>query len=229
VLGYILSQGTGRILTALDWTGGMNMNFTSITTIYASIAIAIATLASTYFPARSAMEIAKPADNAGWSLPKPSADDVITTDLPFTFTKRDRIAVLAFFYNYFENYGEGSAGPFFSGQPKLTIADHTDDLADGAYIPCLDVQVWLKPFDLGVSQRIVIELATDPDTKEYVSKMKLIRVTGTHDAWLRLNGPLVANIRQHFLHWRAVPAEDKGGLFDQAKKLLEETVLGENA
>ena len=229
VLGYILSQGVGRILTILDWTGGMNMNFTSTTTIYASLAIALATLASTYFPARSAMEIAKPTEDAGWTMPKPKDDDSIEFMLPFTFTPYDRIAVLAFFYNYFENHGEGSAGAFFSGVPELKIADHTDDLADGAYIPCLDVQVWLKPFDLGVSQRITIELATDPDTHEFISKMRLARVTGTRDAWLRLNGPLVKLIRQHFLHWRAVPLESKTEYFQQAKALIEETVLHSEA
>ena len=227
VLGYILSQGTGRVLTALNMTGGMNMNFTSVTTIYASLAIAAATLASTYFPAKSAMEIAKPADNAGWSLPKPDADDRIVFMLPFTFTHYDRIAVLAFFYKYFENHGEGSAGPFFSGIPVLKVADHTDPLADGAYIPALEVQVWLKPFDLGVSQKITIELGTDPETKEYISKMILERVTGTRDAWLRLNGPLVALIRQHFLHWRAVPQDQKAELFAEAQALLRETELGE--
>jgi hypothetical protein len=206
-------------------TGGMNMNFTSATTIYASIAIALATIASTYFPARSAMEIAKPADNAGWTLPAPDADDRIVFMLPFTFTRFDRIAVLAFFHKYFDNLGEGSAGPFFAGTPVLKIADHTDPLADGAYIPCLEVQVWLKPFDLGVSQKITIELGTDPETKEFISKMILERLTGTRDAWLRLNGPMVALIRQHFLHWRAVPQDQKAELFAEAKAMLEESVV----
>ena len=222
VLGYILSQGTGRILTALNLTGGMNMNFTSVTTIYASLAIAAATLASTYFPARSAIEIAKPTDDAGWSLPEPD-DDTITFTLPFTFTHYDRIAVLSFFYNYFENLGEGSSGAFFSGPPRLTLSDETDPLAGGAYIPRLEVQVWLKPFDLGVSQRITIDLPTDPDTKEYISKMRLVRLTGTRDAWVRLNKPMVALIRQHFLHWRAVPQDQKEELFAEAKALLEES------
>ena len=225
VQGYILSQGVGRLLTIRGWTGGMNMNFTSITTIYASLAIMVATLTSTYFPARSAMEIAKPADDAGWSLPSAGEDDSIEFFLPFTFPPYDRIAVLGFFHDYFEEHGEGSSGAFFSAPPRLRIADHTDGLADGAYIPCLDVQVWLKPFDLGVSQRITIELATDPETHEFISKMRLARITGTRDGWQRLNGPLVKRIRRHFLHWRAVPAESKIGYFDHAKRLLEEYAL----
>jgi hypothetical protein len=224
LLGYILSQGTGRILTALNWTGGLNMNFTSISTIYASLAIAAATIASTYFPARSAMEIAKPADNAGWTLPSPSDDDELVFDLPFTFAHYDRIAVLGFFHQYFVNHGEGSAGPFFAADPLLTLSARLDPLTEDAYIPMLDVQVWLKPFDLGVSQRIRIELATDPDTREYISKMRLIRATGTREAWLRLNGPLVARIRQHFLHWRAVPNDMKQDLYRRARELLEAQV-----
>lgn len=228
VLGYILAQGTGKILTAINLTGGMNMNFTSVTTIYASLAIAAATLASTYFPARSAIEIAKPTDDAGWSLPTPGEDDSITFSLPFTFTHYDRIAVLSFFYNYFENFGEGSSGAFFSGQPRLTISDKLDPLENDGYIPRIEVQVWLKPFDLGVSQMITIDLPTDPETKEYISQMRLVRLTGTRDAWLRLNKPMVALIRQHFLHWRAVPKETKVGYFEQAKQLLEEGVT-ENA
>ena len=224
LLGYILSQGTGRVLTALGWTGGLNMNFTSISTVYASLAIGAATLASTYFPARSAMEIAKPADNAGWTLPPPDDDDELAFDLPFTFTHFDRIAVLGFFHQYFLNHGEGSAGPFFSADPILTISDRLDPLDDNGYIPTLEAQVWLKPFDLGVSQRIVIELATAPDTREYISRMRLIRVTGTREAWLRLNKPLVARIRRHFLHWRAVPEEMKKDLHAGARKLLEAQV-----
>jgi hypothetical protein len=224
LLGYILSQGTGRVLTALGWTGGLNMNFTSISTVYASLAIAAATLASTYFPARSAMEIAKPTDNAGWTLPPPTDDDELAFDLPFTFTHFDRIAVLGFFHQYFVNHGEGSAGPFFAADPVLTVSERRDPLAGGGYIPVIEVQVWLKPFDLGVSQRILIELATDPDTREYISRMRLIRVTGTREAWLRLNGPLVARIRRHFLHWRAVPNDMKQDLHGRARRLLEAQV-----
>ena len=193
------------------------MNFTSATCVHASLAIAAATLLSTWYPARTAMRIAKPADSAGWTLPTPGADGRLTILLPFTFTHYDRIAVLAFFQRYFEGFGEGGAGPFFAAEPELKIADRLDDLADGAYIPALDVRVWLKPFDLGVSQRLEIELATDPETREYIARMVLTRLTGTRDAWLRLNGPFVTAIRRRFLHWRAVSPDQKAELFAEAK------------
>jgi len=96
LLGFLLSQGLGRALTALGLTGGLNMTFTSINTIYASLAIMAAVFLSTLFPARSAMRIAAPAEEAGWKLPEPR-DDRMTFALPFTFGAQDRIMVLAFF------------------------------------------------------------------------------------------------------------------------------------
>ncbi len=220
VLGYVLAQGTGRLLMALDMTGGLNMNFTSLSTVYASLAIAAATILSTWFPARSAMEIAKPTEDAGWITPKSEGSE-LAFDLPFTFGHRDRIAVLGFFHAYFENLGEGSAGPFFAGKPRLGVADEPDVFAGDAYVPMIDVTVWCKPFDLGVSQRIEIKLAMDSRTHEYLSRMSMTRLTGTHDAWQRLNGPLVTRIREHFLHWRAASEEMKQEFYAKAKSLLE--------
>ena len=70
ILRYILSQGVGRALTQFDLTGGLNMTFTSLSTIYASLAIFAATLLSTFFPARDAMRISAPAEESGWTLPR---------------------------------------------------------------------------------------------------------------------------------------------------------------
>ena len=219
VLGYVLAQGTGRVLTALGMTGGLNMNFTSLSTVYASLAIAAATILSTWFPARSAMEIAKPAEDAGWSLPRTEGDS-LAFDLPFTFGHRDRVAVLGFFHRYFVNHGEGSAGPFFSGAPELAAAEPS---GGGPLVPRLAVTVWCKPFDLGVSQRIEIALDSDPATGEYISRMTMRRLTGTQDAWQRLNAPLVARIRSHFLRWRAASEKQKQDYFAEARALLEAT------
>jgi len=221
LLGYILSQGTGRVLTILGWTGGINMNFTSLSTVYASLTIGVAALLSTYFPARSAMDIAKPADDAGWSLPEAEADS-LSFELPFTFTHYDRIAVLGFFHRYFENHGEGSSGPFFAGKPQLGVAARRDPLADEACIPMIKVCVWLKPFDLGVSQEIEIDLATDAETGEFIARMTLKCMTGSKESWIRLNETFVRHIRRHFLHWRAVSDEMKQDLYGKAKGLFEQ-------
>lgn len=225
ILGFLLSQGLGRGLTALGWTGGLSMTFTSINTIYASLAIMVAVFVSTYFPARSAMEIAAPADESGWRLPEPDGD-TMEFSLPFTFSGRDRVAVLAFFRRHFLDHGEGSAGRFFAGVPRLAVAGGSG-LDEGAYVPECEVTVWLKPFDLGVSQSLRIMMPTDPETREFVARVTLTRLSGTRESWLRLNGPFVALLRRHFLYWRAVGPAERGALFAEARPLIEEGAMRE--
>ncbi|MDA0577581.1 MAG: ABC transporter permease, partial [Verrucomicrobia bacterium] len=216
VLGYILSQGTGKLLIAANLTGGLNMTFTSLGTIYASWAIAASVFVSTWFPARTAMEIASPATDAGWRLPAPDGD-TLSFKLPFTFGWQDRIAVLGFFQRYFSDHGEGSSGPFFTGASVIGIAAATDPLDGDGYIPTMTTAIWLKPFDLGVSQELCIALPKDGETGEYVAQITLTRRSGAPENWQRLNRVFVSLLRTHFLHWRAVSPEERAAMYEEAK------------
>jgi hypothetical protein len=222
VLGYIASQGIGRILTVADFGGGLRMTFTSITTIYASLAIACAVFVSTYFPARSAMEIAAPAEESGWRLPEPEGDELKFL-LPFTFDYRDRIAILSFFDRYLKDHGEGSAGRFFAALPWVGVHEQLDPPGSEGYIPQISTTTWLKPFDLAVSQRMIIALPTDSETSEYIAQITLTRLSGTRESWLRLNKGFVTLIRRHFLHWRAVSPDQRQAMFEEARALLAKT------
>jgi hypothetical protein len=219
-LGYLLSQGVGRVLSALNLTGGLNMTFTSIATIYASLAIAAAVFISTWFPARSAMEIASPAEESGWKLPEPQGD-TLAFDLPFNFGWRDRVAVLAFFDRWLNEHGEGSAGRFFAEPPRVGVATEPDPQT-GGLVPEMRGLVWLKPFDLAVSQELRISTPSDPETDQFKARLELERRGGTREAWLRLNHAFVAALRRHFLHWRAVSDVERQEMFELAKLRLEE-------
>lgn len=224
VLGYILSQGTGRALFMLDMTGGLKMAFTSIMTIYVSLTIALSVFISTYFPAKSAMEISAPAEESGWKLPDPEGD-TLAFDLPFTFNYGDRIAILTFFERYLHDHGEGSAGRFFAGEPTCGVADERDALADNALVPMVTATIWLKPFDLGVSQKMTIVLPTDKETQEFKARIILERLSGTKESWMRLNFGFVQLVRRHFLHWRAVTPEERQEMFVEARGELEQKLL----
>jgi hypothetical protein len=219
VLGYLLSQGTGRILTMLNLTGGLNMTFTSLATIYASLTIAAAVFLSTYYPARSAMEISAPAEESGWALPEPDEDE-LEFDLPFNFSTRGRIAVLAFFNRYLCDHGEGSAGRFFAGVPHIGLASDEDEGAEGAYVPQISTTIWLKPFDLAVYQRMTILMPPDAETGQYKARILIERLSGTRESWMRLNQGFVSLIRRHFLHWRAVSPQEHDEMYEEAKTAL---------
>ncbi|MBD3241925.1 MAG: FtsX-like permease family protein, partial [Chitinivibrionales bacterium] len=227
VLGYLLSQGTGRVLTMLDMTGGLNMTYASLATIYASLTIAAAVFLSTYYPAKSAMEIAAPAEESGWSLPEPDGDE-LEFDLPFNFSTHGRIAVLVFFDRYLRDNGEGSAGRFFAGVPHIGVRED-DGEGMGSYVPLIQTTIWLKPFDLAVCQRMTITMPPDPETGQYKASVMLERISGTREAWMRLNRGFVALIRQHFLHWRAVSDAEREEMYQEARGRLREGVLEKSA
>ena len=63
----------------------------------------------------------------------------------------------------------------------------------------------------------------DEEAREYKVRIEIERLSGTRDSWLRLNRDFVSQIRQHFLHWRALSPEDREELFSEAKEKLEES------
>jgi hypothetical protein len=165
------------------------------------------------------MEIARPAEEAGWSLPEPQ-DGALTFDLPFTFHFRDRLAVLAFCHRFLEDHGEGGAGRFFASPPVIGLHPHPDPVNENQAVPQLTASIWLKPYDLGVNQTLTLAMPMAEDTREFTARVTLRHQSGSHDAWLRLNHGFVAELRRQFLHWRAVPPTDREHLFEEARAML---------
>jgi hypothetical protein len=220
MMGYLLSQGTGRLLTSLGMTGGLNMDYSSIETIYASLAIMAATLLSTILPARDAARMASPADTTHWTIPE-AQGDVMQFNLPFTFTAHDRIAVISYFYRWLDANGMGSSGTFYCSAPETSIRKETIGTKGLEDVPVLATTIWLKPYDLGVSQRVEIALPTDPETGEYIARITFTRLSGHVTTWQRRVMPFLSTLRKQFLNWRVTTPADRTELFAEAKRMLE--------
>jgi len=106
--------------------------------------------------------------------------------------------------------------------PRLSV---TEEAEGGAYVPGLSTTIWLKPFDLGASQRLEILLPVDSETGEFAACVTLTRLSGTRESWVRLNQAFVAVLRQHFLYWRAVSPAERRTLFAEARQMLEQAVV----
>ncbi len=220
MLGYLLSQATGRALTLAGLAGGLNMDYSSIETIYASLAIMGAVLLSAVLPARDAARMAAPSELASWTVPRVDGD-VMTLNLPFTFTAHDRVAVVGYFARWLDANGVGGSGPFFCSPPEPFARVEAAQAPDDRLVPGVRGQVWLKPYDLGVSHRMEFSLPTDPETGEYVARIGLTRLSGHAAAWRRTVRPFLGTLRKQFLNWRATTDAERGELFAEAKAMLE--------
>jgi len=221
--GYLLSQVVGSILTHFNLTAGLNMDYSSIETIYASLAIVAAVLISTIIPARAAAQLASPSDETSWSIPV-AEGDTMSFHLPFTFTPVDRVAILSYFHRWLIANSEGSSGPFYSSAPVLDVIEQLDPDGNMESVPVVRATIWLKPFDLGVSQKLIISLPTDEATHEYIANIEIERVGGSVAAWERTIMPFLKALRKQFLNWRAVTDADRTEMFNEAKELLKKEV-----
>ena len=190
------------------------MTFASVNSIYASLAVVAAVFISTYFPAKSAMEIAAPAEDAGWSMP-PVEDDSFRFNLPFTFDRKERVAVLAYFHRFISDHGEGGSGTFSASPPLFDIQGKPEGGVTGV-LPSVSATIWLKPYDLGVSQEMTIETPIDEETGDFIAAIHIQRNSGTRESWERVNHSFIAGLRKQFLHWRAVSPEMKASLYEEA-------------
>ena len=216
MLGYLLSQASGRLLTALGLTGGLNMDYSSIETIYASLAIMVAVLLSTILPARDASKLAAPSETRSWELPSAATDEMVFS-LPFTFTPHDRVAVVSYFAQWLDANGAGSSGSFFCAPPQVTVK--TDE--HGGPVPAVTSTIWLKPYDLGVSQQLEVSLPVDPETGEYIARVRLQRLSGNVASWQRTLKPFLGAVRKQFLNWRVTTIGQREELFAEAKQMLQ--------
>lgn len=220
LMGYLLSQGTGRLLTTLGMTGGLNMDYSSIETIYASLAIMVATLLSTILPARDAARMASPADTTHWTIPE-AQGDIMVFNLPFTFTSHDRIAVVSYFHRWLDSNGAGSSGPFYCSAPVCSVRHESLGEKGMEEVPVLTTTIWLKPYDLGVSQQVEIALPTDPETGEYIARITITRLSGHVTTWQRTVKPFLGTLRKQFLNWRVTTTADRTEMFAEAKRMLQ--------
>ena len=165
------------------------------------------------------MEIAAPAEESGWEVPEAEGDRM-RFDLPFSFSSLERLGVLAFFNRWARNHGEGGAGRFFAAEPEMDLDSESDAEGRSVLLPRIHSTIWLKPFDLAVSQRLTITMPSNPETGEYKAQVTLEYLSGTRESWLRLNRGFIAEIRRHFLHWRAVSPAEREELVAEMRDML---------
>ncbi|MCX7935989.1 MAG: hypothetical protein N3A66_12110, partial [Planctomycetota bacterium] len=222
--GYLLSQAAGFGLDALGLKQrlGMTLNYSSLATVAVTAVIMLVVLLSSLSPARMAAKLAAPAEQMERAFVT-SEGGIMTLDLPFTFNRRDRIAILPYMADWFENYGEGSAGEFFSSPPEIGITRTAEALT-----PFVRTITWLKPYDLGVSQEVKIEVRHDPRTGDNLATVIITCRSGDKSNWERCCHLFIGLLRKRFLTWRAVSEDDRRMLWVRGKAALLATAKSES-
>ncbi len=199
--GYLIAQGTMKVLTVLASYGLLQvpeMNYSSTNAIVTILIVMATVLVSAIFPAIKASRSANPGLLRSWRPPAPK-DDVYDIVFPFTVSEYDLTGVVSFLKEHFNNFSDTGLGAFMAKNAKLLKYE------DGSL--GLSAHLALAPFDLGVTQQF--ELRSAPSEIKGIDEVKiqLIRKSGQPKDWVRLNKALFNDLRTQFLLWRSLPRE----------------------
>lgn len=199
--GYLIAQGSMKILTALaayGWVTVPEINYSSTNAIVTILIVMATVLVSAIYPAIKASKSANPGLLRTWRPPPPKGDvhDIV---FPFTVSEYDLTGVVSFLKEHFENFSDTGLGAFMARDTRMVKYDD-GQLGLHAYLA-------LAPFDLGVTQEF--ELRSTPSEIKGIDEVqiRLTRKSGQPGDWLRLNRNLFDDLRTQFLLWRSIPKE----------------------
>jgi hypothetical protein len=201
--GYILAQFTVSLLGVAanhGWGVQPDLNYSSFTAVTTILMVMGTVLLSALYPAITASRAANPG-TADFRLPEPEGD-AMTVDFPFTVARRDIRGLMAFLKTWFDSHSESSTGCFTAAEAAVTHAQE-GRIARHA----LQCRIWLAPFDLGISQRFLLEAAPTEMAAIYAIRVRLELLSGQRSNWRRANVAFMKAMRLQFLVWRTLAPE----------------------
>ncbi|MCS7180390.1 MAG: hypothetical protein NZ891_03460, partial [bacterium] len=215
VSGYLLGQIIIKILMNAELLKGLVLNYSSLSAVISTIIIVLTVLLSTLYPARKASQMAVPDVTRKWILPPPKGDDW-EFEFPFTVSEYEVLGLATFLTEYFNTYQDVSLGNFYTNGAKLKY--EKEPSGKNKYI--VETNIWLAPFDLGVSQQFNMFFQPLGQYNFYTINLLMKRTSGESTDWRRLNRRFLDGIRKQFLIWRTVSSEIKKEYEQQGKNNL---------
>ena len=156
-MGYLLGQGLGKLLIALDMLSGITLNYSSVSAVVAALSVMAIVLLSTLHPARVAARVAVPEAVRRWRPPDPDGDRWDFA-FPFNVSESEAAATCGFLHSFFASHGGAVGGRMYT---EGVVLRRRETPAGASYR--IDLRMWLAPYDLGVSEEVGIELAPVAD------------------------------------------------------------------
>jgi hypothetical protein len=206
VSGYLLAQSAATLLGGTALWQGITVNYSSLAGVAAMVLVILVVLASVFYPARVAAQIAIPDVNRTWTLPQASGDR-LEVALPFLMRFQERRSIGAFLNAYLSAHQGVSHGTFATESVALRQTCRRNALPSAAEGNCLELtaRMWLAPFDFGIMQRVHFAFCAAAEEPGYLEIRGTIqRLAGESNLWRRANRTLLLDLRRQLLLWRSL-------------------------
>jgi hypothetical protein len=217
VAGYLVGQVTAKILIVGGWMGALQLNYSSVAAMGATGLVMAVVVLSSLYPARIAARLAVPDVTRRWEMPEIDGDD-LAFRFPFTVSAFEIRSLCVFLVAYLQAYSEESIGSFYTQQTHLQELTPASDTTGYR----IDTQIWLAPFDLGVSQDLVLTARpAEAGRRVFEIFLEVHRRSGEPASWHRTNQRFINLLRKQFLIYRTLSASVKQ---EYGRRGLEEAV-----
>ncbi len=223
IAGYLVGQTAAKVVTVFHLSSSLNLNYSSLSAVATTLVIMATVLLSVMYPARRASDIAMPGIERRWSLPDPEGD-LLRMKLPFTVTGDQALGVNMYLREFFMAHTDYSLGQFSTADIQMSREKFDKGMGFS-----LSSMVWLAPYDLGVSERMVVQTVPTDDPEIFTIEADIIRQSGDDASWMRVTRNFVNIIRKQYLLWRTFPAAQKDEYGRNALALLEGRYVDEAA
>ena len=206
VAGYIIGQISHMLMLQYDLMGGLTLNYSSLSAVWATVVVIGTVYLSTLYPARLAASMAVPDVTRQWQFPAPEGDHW-SFDFPFTIGGAEVASMYVYLKTVFVAYGEGSVGDFIAREVELSV-NESETGAEPSYE--IAMRTWLAPYDLGISQIVRLRAIPTGEHRIYKIETDIERLSGDMVSWQRMNRNFLNVLRKRFLVWRTLPAGIRG-------------------
>ena len=216
--GYVLGQGTGKLLFAAELTAGVNLNYSSLAAVISALIVMGVVLLSTIYPARLAAQAAVPDVVRRWKPPNADGDRW-SFQFPFMVNRAEVVGICGFLHSYFSAYSEESLGTFYTEKTRI-VGEASEKGEEFG----LQMMIWLAPFDMGVSQYLQIAFVPTEVNSIYAIEIFIQRISGQDAFWKSTNHRFMNGLRKEFLIWHTLNPESKEQHRETAMNLLAREV-----
>ncbi len=205
VIGYFVAQTSAKFIVSTGSLPGLTLNFSSTSAVLSAVIVMAVVLASTIYPARKAVEIAAPAMNEEVFETDPDGD-IWNLPLPFSIGSNESAPLIRFLGEWLSAYEEYTIGDFVTANTSTLKFD--SDVPNSPNYR-VTTTAWLAPYDLGISQTLVLTASPSHVPGVYTLDLELTRLAGDPENWPIVNKRFLANLRKQFLTWRTLGPEHR--------------------
>ncbi|MEE2710183.1 MAG: FtsX-like permease family protein [Gemmatimonadota bacterium] len=205
VMGYLLGQILTMVLSSYDLLGGLSLNYSSVSAVYSTLVVMAVVFLSTIYPAKKAADMTVEDVTRRWEPPQPDGDEW-SFDFPFTVNTQETLPLSSYLAHIFRTHEDSSSEDFVTDNTTLKPVSAEDP---NTY--SVSGTVWLAPYDLAISQDVILALenAEEEDLKLYKIIITIRRRSGDWAQWQTINRRFFGVLRKRFLVWRTLPHQIK--------------------